>query len=206
MDLRSLLPSNMLSPHEVLPLLFLLHPPPRDLRETLFKTWPRRSFVPTTPTTASYVIDVLIAVIDSEISFVRLGRKKDKIESEKKGRGRERERGRERYMDIWRRSKLAAFFVRVSKRRVSFFAVSSSFLRFVGGPRMDGGLLSRHGDLFRSFFARNETREGLDRIRRLDERHAIGSGRRKTRRQVGRFGERRNAEGRRQEAGPRRCI
>ena len=156
----------MLSPHEVLPLLFLLHPPPRDLRETLFKTWPRRSSVPTTPASASYVIDVLIAVIDFEISFVRLRRKKDKIESEKgKGkREREKERERERERDRNERSKLTSF-IRVSKRRFTFH----DFFPVSGFGRMDGLLSSRRSPWF-VLCAKRDERKAFDRIRRTTRR------------------------------------
>lgn len=66
---------------------------------------------------ASYVIDVLIAVIDSEISFVRLRREKDRIESEK---GEEKEKERDGSI---RKEQVREFYT-----RVSLFAISSSFL------------------------------------------------------------------------------
>lgn len=133
---------------------------------------------------ASYVIDVLIAVIDSEISFVRLRREKDRIESEK---GEEKEKERDGSI----RKEFASFI------RVFHF---SRFLPRFWIRRMDGLLSSRRSRSFvRSFVlcAKRNEREALDRIRRLDERHAIGSRRRKTRREVGRFGEREGSKKRR---------
>ena len=199
MDLRSLLPSNMLSPHEVLPLLFLLHPPPRDLRVTLFKTWPRRSSVPTTPASASYVIDVLIAVIDSEISFVRLRRKKDKIESEK---GEEKKRARKRERSIDTKGAKLASFIRVSKRRFIFrdFFLVSEF------GRMNGLLSSRRSRSFvrslretkreRGSRSDRETRRTTRDWKQKKKNAAgnVGRGVRRTRR----FEETQKVEGRRQ--------
>lgn len=142
------------------------------------------------------MIDVLIAVTDSEISFVRSRRKKDKIESEK-GEG---EGMRKRKIHGYEKKQVRDFFVRVSKRRFIFRDFFLGFwIQSVGRGWMVDFYLVTAISFVRSL--RETKRENrFDRIRRLDERHAIGSGRRKTRRQVGRFGERRNAEGRRQKA------
>lgn len=133
---------------------------------------------------ASYVIDVLIAVIDSEISFVRLRREKDRIESEK---GEEKEKERDGSI---RKEQVPEFYT-----RVSLFAISSSFLDSSDGWTFIVTAIS----FVHSFVlcAKRNEREALDRIRRLDERHAIGSRRRKTRREVGRFGEREGSKKRR---------
>lgn len=93
------------------------------------------------------MIDVLIAVIDSEISFVRLRREKDRIESEK---GEEKEKERDGSI---RKEQVREFYT-----RVSLFAISSSFLDSSDGWTFIGDLVR---SFVRSFFARNETREKL---------------------------------------------
>lgn len=129
------------------------------------------------------MIDVLIAVIDSEISFVRLRREKDRIESEKR-----EEKEKERDGSI-RKEQVREFYT-----RVSLFAISSSFLDSSDGWTFIVTAISFVRSFVRSL---RETKRERSSRSDLDERHAIGSRRRKTRREVGRFGEREGSKKRR---------
>lgn len=114
---------------------------------------------------------------------MRLRREKDRIESEK-GEKKEKERD-----GSIRKEQVREFYT-----RVSLFAISSSFLDSSDGWTFIVTAISFVRSFVRSL---RETKRERSSRSDLDERHAIGSRRRKTRREVGRFGEREGSKKRR---------